>query len=308
MKVNKYAPADDEGSEVPLDNYHDNELLDRAGDKQAVEGEDDDDTETSSILKGADNTDQQTKRRRMLLIGGAILLVAGAVIGSYFLATYIKSQKSASEHCELPIKDVREPLLEFNIEAGSFQRELNAAEIDGLERAITDGYNAASGGCTDEFKRFMVGSVLKQQSVVDNTFENGENSAIAVEFDAQNTLLLQFETVISCDGCAPDNAFASKYPSSYDSGRRELRKSTLDAAVIMEEIERRVKDVVPELGDIIEAKIAAQQDGGVAQMKLRTFDVSTTYSYGDEMVSYASTVLTYFPFFIYLLFVHEVRR
>lgn len=90
--------------------------------------------------------------------------------------------------------------------------------------------------------------------------------------DATKTLVLEFETVISCDGCTEDAAFASRYPSSYgpSSDRRVLRNlasEPLDAGKIMEEIEKRIKEVIPELGDITEANIHIKSDGGVATMK-----------------------------------------
>jgi hypothetical protein len=93
--------------------------------------------------------------------------------------------------------------------------------------------------------------------------------------DATKTLILEFETVISCDGCNEDEAFASRYPSTYGPPchRRVLRhlvSEPLDAGKIMEEIEKRIKEVLPDPGDIIDAIIHTESDGGVAAMKQRT--------------------------------------
>lgn len=56
-------------------------------------------------------------------------------------------------------------------------------------------------------------------------------------------------------------------PSSDRRVLRNLTSEPLDAGKIMEEIEKRIKEVIPELGDITKASIHIKSDGGVATMK-----------------------------------------
>jgi hypothetical protein len=294
MKVDRY--ADDESSEV--EEYRDQRVLERAGESSynKVTGQDEDDqsvTETSAML----NSDQKKTSvvGRLVCCCITLILLGGIGVGSYFLATHLKQKSTTSSStvnkatedvpCQPQLHDIREPLLELHINARQLNREINNKEANLLEHAITEGYNAAANGCTDQYERFMAGSILKNKTMIENIGES-EEDGFDVVFGAMKTLILEFETVISCDGCNEDEAFASRYPSTYGpanstdaSGvRRNLAGEPLDAGKIMEEIEKRIQEVLPELGAITDATIHTESDGGVAKMKLRgsSHNVSVT--------------------------------
>ena len=295
MKVGQY--KDDEKR-----SYRDSRALDRASSNsfdKIMDGEDDDDsvTETSAMVEEQPERNNGNTMKRILCCSGILLLLGGVGVGSYFLAKHLMSEKqninttlssstaTASNptattpgFCQPDIGDIHEPLLELHVNAGHLAHfddsRLDSEQIKLLEHAVTDGYNAASGGCTDVFERFMVGSLLKSHNVTENVDGENENG-FTVEFSGMKTLILNLETVISCQGCPDDEAFATNYPSTYASAdsitnnsTRRLMEDPLDAGVIIEEIEKRIKEVLPELGDVTDVSIRTNGNN-MATMKLR---------------------------------------
>jgi hypothetical protein len=286
MKVDRY--ADDESSEV--EEYHDQRVLESAGNSSynKVIGKEDDDESVTETSVMSQSNQKQTKVGRIACCCITLLAVGAVAVGSSFLAMHLiggkamspqSSSSSASKApeetlCQPQLSDIRESLLELHINAGRFNHTIDKKEANLLGNAVTEGYNAATGGCLDEFERFMAGSILKNETLIENLSDMDEND-ITVEFDAAKTLILEFETVISCDGCNDDEAFASNFPSTYgpSSGRRALRhlaSEPLDAGKIMEEIEKRIKYVLPDLGHITDAIVQTKSDGGAAASKERT--------------------------------------
>jgi hypothetical protein len=294
MKVGQYKDSEQNGS-----GYRDTAILNRASSNsfdKIMDGQEDDDsiTETSAMVEQQPEQEKGSTLNRILCCSGILLLLGGLGVGSYFLA--INNRKNTSKSmataatgavfCQPVISDIHEPFLELHISAGHLNHKLDSVEVKKLEHAITDGYNAASGGCTDMYERFMVGSLLKNHNLTSNADEEN-NSDFSVEFNGMKTLILEFETVISCQGCPYVEAFSTNYPSSYApvddtteaNTTRQLLEDPLDASVIMTEIEKRIKQVLPQLGDITDASIR-MEGSTMATMKLRGSSyVSSSMSY-----------------------------
>jgi hypothetical protein len=267
MKVDRYVADKNIGEDSEI--YRDQAILDSI-DKGEYEEDQDSETEASTTV-GQEG--RKSNRNRILCI--SVILVAA--VGSYFLASSLMNDSntvtvmSSNAYCQPDMGETYQPILELYISASHLNRQINAQQTSTLENAITEGYNIASGGCIDEFQRFMVGSILTNKTMIDNVADNG----------ATKTLILEFETVISCDGCTEEESFASRYPSSYDHSRRTVRNlanEPLDAGIIMTEIEKRFQQVLPALGDITHSTIRYDSDGTAATMKIRGADgVSTMH-------------------------------
>jgi hypothetical protein len=269
MKVDRYSEIDTNKDAV-MESYHDSDVLDRAGPVDEEHCNDDvaftDITDSSPIMDKSDDDDynseeKATKKRRLLVIGGVLLALTGVAVGSYFLADHVKEKK-----CQAQMKDIREPILELRLSANQTNRELNETEIKELQFAIIDGYNVASGGgCDDELERHMIGAVLTNQTVV-QTFAVGEgDETVSIEFGSMTSLTIQVQTIISCDGCMEEDAFAATYPSTFGSSDSRRLTGGVDAGAILQEIEKRVQSVLPGLGQIDEASVLGKE-GGLAKM------------------------------------------
>lgn len=182
---------------------------------------------------------KKSSRKCFSYCGAGLLIVAalvGAAVGGYVLLsnnnntnskseqeiTASSSQNSASESssgelCHLTIKDSHQPILEITFAAAHSETVVNETEAREFEQAIVNAYNDASGGCSDEFKRWMYGINIVDQTVVEHAVMEKEDtsSSISHTFDNEYSLVLRLETMISCDGCINDEAFASVYPSSF---------------------------------------------------------------------------------------------
>lgn len=116
-----------------------------------------------------------------------------------------------------------------------------------------------------------------------------ENGTFTTTFTEKYSHLIWFQTIISCDGCPEDEAFASEYPDSFDrisSGdmRRALRLDgenihSLNAGVVLSQIEQKLITVMPEIGRIGEATILTKSAIPAKHLK------STYYGPGSDPVS-----------------------
>lgn len=121
-------------------------------------------TKPSSSSDGSlDRVLSQKKKRRVLCFGGlALALILVVSLGSYGIAnkksgTSTLSSMTSSAFCQpATIKDTKEPYLELMLFADS-NRLVNDMEAKFLEDAVMEGYNEASGGCTDEYERWIYG-------------------------------------------------------------------------------------------------------------------------------------------------------
>jgi hypothetical protein len=109
------------------------------------------------------------KTRHILGFGGLLLsLIVGVSVGGYAIAKHRSealttvSASTFSTFCQpSSIKDTKEPLLELTLLAG-MDRLVNETEAKTLERAVMDGYNEASGGCNDDYERWIYGMFIPQ--------------------------------------------------------------------------------------------------------------------------------------------------
>lgn len=238
------------------------------------------------------------KSRRNLYLGccAMTLALAGAAVAGFLVATKederaLNSQYSITgDFCQPgSIKDTREPLLELSLSAGTMNRLVTDQEKKQLEKSVLAGFNDVSGGCTDEYERWMYGAVLVNQTLVNPhvALEADGTGALSHTLTEEFTLLLQFETIISCDNCTEEEAFASEYPSSFspvneNGGRaRALSEGSdlhLSAARVLRYIDFNLRAAMPEIGRITDATILIHPTGGLAHL-------SRSASYGDDVVS-----------------------
>jgi hypothetical protein len=123
-----------------------------------VNNVDDNQTIKPSIRKNSAGN----KKGRLLCAGGLLLaLIISATIGGYVSAKKRSAVAAASAvFCQPPsIKDTKEPILELTLFSG-MERLVDGEEAKILERAVMDGYNEASGGCTDAFERWIYGTFI----------------------------------------------------------------------------------------------------------------------------------------------------
>ena len=174
-----------------------------------------------------DNSMPEKSSRKCFYSGAALLivtLVAGAIVGGYFLfekrpdekLDIASVQNSSIESCHLTVKDSHQPILEFTLAAEHSETVVTDTEAKEFEQVIMDAYNDVSGGCSDEFKRWMYGISIVDQTVVQHdVLEREAESSISHTFDNEYSLVLRVETLVSCDGCTDDVAFASDYPETF---------------------------------------------------------------------------------------------
>lgn len=134
------------------------------------------------------------------------------------------------------IKDTMEPQLELYVTGLS--RLMNDTEIDEVQRLILVEYNTLSGGCDDEFQRWMYSVKIVNQTLTHQVNLDGNSEGFdIIENDLKDafTLVALFGTRVSCDGCTEDSAFATEFPTSFgnatlitDSDRR--RRLSLDGS------------------------------------------------------------------------------
>ncbi len=142
---------------------------------------------------------------------GLAVLIAIAVTGGYFISKKVKDEK-----CVLRIKESHEPTLEVTFAASKSETKLSEEQVKELEQGILEIYNDSSDGCSDEYKRWMYGiSMIDQTVAAHPVIEDESDTSIAHKFENEYNLVVRFGTMISCDGCIDDEAFASIYPERF---------------------------------------------------------------------------------------------
>jgi len=198
------------------------------------------------------------KNSKLAVVFLIVTLLVGATIGGYFLLNKINDSKTSSdlvvasvqnsvdinsnEPCILKINDSHRPILEITLAASPSKSIVTETEAKEFEQAIVAAYNDESGGCSDEFKRWMYGISVIDQTVLEHVaIEEEAESSISHTFDNEYNLVIRLETMISCDGCADDEAFASVYPASFGSSGSTRENNVLNARWIYERIESAIE-------------------------------------------------------------------
>jgi len=212
-------------------------------------------TEISAPLKTSDNDDKSVtkplkptpkKSSKFGVIFLVITFLVGAAVGGYFLFNKNNDRKSSAnlesnEPCILNIKDSHQPVLEITLAASHSEAVMSETQAREVEKAIVEAYNDASGGCSDDFKRWMYGiNVLDQTVLKHAVLEEETESSISHTFDNEYSLVIRLETMISCDGCVDDEAFASVYPPVFGNraaARHLIFSGDLSAGEIYKNIE-----------------------------------------------------------------------
>jgi hypothetical protein len=132
------------------------------------------DTDSKQLKKsGADEMGCRSatlKTVRILVVCGfVIFVIVGVSVGGYEIAKHrseesITASTSVRSFCQpSSIKDANELFLELTLLAG-MDRLVNETEAKTLERAVMDGYNEASGGCNDDYERWIYGMYILPQT------------------------------------------------------------------------------------------------------------------------------------------------
>lgn len=138
--------SDDNDDDSVVEFSNNNVVVDQANDQQPVK-------------RALRDNGTAIKRGRLLCAGGLLLLlIISVTVGGYAAAKKRSTVAMTSEaFCQPPsIKDTKEPILELTLFSG-MERLANGEEAKILERAVMEGYNEASGGCTDEYQRWIYG-------------------------------------------------------------------------------------------------------------------------------------------------------
>ncbi|KAL3924690.1 MAG: hypothetical protein SGILL_000890 [Bacillariaceae sp.] len=244
-----------------------------------------------------------TKRRKRCLWAGAAMIFAFVVfLMALLLSRNAKEQRAISAaqaeaaSCQpgVIIKDTFEPRLQLIITGLS--EYPTHEETRALEQAISEGYNDASGGCSDEFERYMYQVSSVNQTLESHLVLTDKTTRLENIFEETSVLTTDFATKISCDGCSSEVAFATEYPASFglltsktrardpDAGyRRDLASSernleepsapvvsgSLNAGRIIDAMERRARQALDGLESFREVTILIHHaDGSTASTTL----------------------------------------
>lgn len=183
----------------------------------------------------------------------ALLVAGGVATGGYYLKQQPMHESQGQsmigddgEGCQPTIKELHNPILEITLATVHSEQMIDETETKNLEHAVLAAYNQASGGCSDKFQRWMYGVNTIDQTVLEHVALDNEadTQSISHTFEKEFNVVLRLETLISCDGCSQDEAFASVYPSSFGkraSNRRQLQDSSITADTVYSDIEETFK-------------------------------------------------------------------
>ena len=214
-----------------------------------------------------------------IYIGVAFLVVVGAAVGGYFI--FNKSSNTVqNEACVLEIKDSHEPTLEITFAPTQSDKELSETQVKELERGVLEIYNDSTGGCSGDYRRWMYGINIIDQTVSKHAvIEEEVESSISHKFDNEYNLVVRLGTMISCDGCVDDEAFASVYPTTFGS---------IESARQLSDSSETLFNAFPTLSQIRSFAMQAQI-GEVTQMNLIS-SAGHHESYYDERASVSTHV------------------
>jgi len=207
------------------------------------------DGSTANETSSQDTTDLKKQKhsrtdpadRRMYLLRACAALTFLAALG-VAIALIVSSSKKKKNTC-VPgqVADVNPYRLEVSLVGLS--RFATDEERTAIESTVQESYNEVSGGCEDEYERFMYQSTLTEQVV--STTDDGAPSVVAV-----------IETAISCDNCPPSESFASEYPSRrrLEASRDRLVRGGSDASG--RDLQKKLKSIsFAEVINVIEANL-----------------------------------------------------
>jgi hypothetical protein len=199
-----------------------------------------------------------SRRKKVLRCGGIFILTVTffALVGSFVAK---KNDTAEGKSCQRGVvQETKTPQLEIYMTGVS--QLPSETEKHELEQAIADGYNEASGVCSDEYQRWMYSTSLVHLEVHEKLVFTDQTTRLENAFLDTPTLVTRFETKISCNQCADETAFSSIYPASFggqEHGRQLTNEalSRLDAADALTAMERAVRRVLPEFQGFLEANI-----------------------------------------------------
>ena len=228
------------------------------------------------------------KNYKLGIVFVTLILLAGAAVGGFFLFKNSNDKKVVSTNsinsnkpCVLKIEEPHQPVMEITLAPSHSESELSEDKVKELEKIIVESYNQVSGGCSDQYNRWMYGIKFMDQTVLKHAVieEEAESSSISHTFDEEYSPVIRLKTMISCEGCVDDEAFASVYPVSFgrrSSTRRLSNDNVLSSADIFSTIERKLD----EMNDSADSAL----NGGVQEVKIMTADAQHR-AYHDEAAS-----------------------
>jgi hypothetical protein len=136
--------------------------------------------------------------------------------------------------------------LTLEIHLSRLDRLANDSESVALEAAVIEGFNQVSGGCYDEYRRWMYNATLVNQTLIHEMLLQSDDNSTVLDNETTTesillrdgtvagatTLVFHFELSISCAGCSIEEAFASQYPQTFWSPATRLL--SIDKAVNQE--------------------------------------------------------------------------
>ena len=223
-----------------------------------------------AILKDGDLR-KNSRRKKVLRYGGILILAVTffALVGSFLAQKYAKTE-GQSQSCQLGVvQETKTPQLEIYMTGVS--QLLSETEKQEVEQALTEGYNDASGICSDEYQRWMYNASLVNQEVHEKLVFTDQATRLENAFLDTPTLVTRFETKISCNQCADETAFSSIYPAFFgeqEHGRQLTNEafSRLNAADALTAMERAVRRVMPDFQGFLEVNIITTGNDGSASV------------------------------------------
>jgi hypothetical protein len=161
----------------------------------------------------------------------------------------------------------------------------STSEIQEIKGAIYSGYNSISGGCTDEYHRWMYNIKMINQALVHDVIMKDNSMSLQTIFEETPAIVAHFDLKVLCKGCNEENSFASIYPASFgrntnksfwsvdggDTARED--NGALDAAKILIAIEEAAKTSVLSIKAFEEVKIAVTtEDGCISVLTMYNMD------------------------------------
>jgi hypothetical protein len=145
-------------------------------------------------------------------------------------------EQAAYDVCPEGIIDRHWPMLELKFDTTPMTRDgdshstMSDEDIKNFVRAVQDGYNSIVKTCGQDdpqgYKRWSFTTSFVSQTLEggiemvqqEPSTRNGYTYTMEHDFVDTTNLVVQVMLGISCDGCSPDEAFATAYPTSFVPG------------------------------------------------------------------------------------------
>lgn len=222
-------------------NLHDNTKENEIGDY----GHDDWSTYDGPMKQSSGSNDSSstgcTKRRTLIYTSvvtclAVLAMTVGISVSSSKQPTVSSVEQAAYDVCPEGIIDRHWPMLELKFDTTPMTRDgdshstMSDEDIKNFVKAVQDGYNSIVKTCGEDdpqgYKRWSFTTSFVSQTLEggiemvqqEPSTRNGYTYTMEHDFVDTTNLVVQVMLGISCDGCSPDEAFATAYPTSFVPG------------------------------------------------------------------------------------------